>query len=112
MFEESLIKVATALGGFAGLVAIVLMVWFLRAQQSGAQLTSTLVAEIVKSRQESAQIIANNTRAMMEQVQVVKQVCDSLTAHDRQARAIHRDVRYIADTLKIRLQSDEDNHAE
>ena len=112
MLEDSLIKVATALGGFAGLVAIVLMIWFLRAQQAGAQLTNTLVGEIVKSRQESAEIIANNTRAMLEQVQVVKQVCESLTAHDRQAKQIHRDVRYIADTLRIRLQSDEDNHAE
>ena len=111
MLEDSLIKVATALGGFAGLVAIVLMIWFFRAQQAGAQLTQVLVAEIVKARQESADVISNNTKAMLEQGAVVRQVCDSLRAHDQQSQAMHRDVRTIADTLRIRLSSG-DNHAE
>ena len=115
MFEESVIRILTGVGGFGGFIATVLMVWFLRSQHEGSRLTRELVGEVVSSRRESSQVlaevIANNTAAMLKQSAVVQQVCDSLTQHDRQAQLMHRDVRTIADTLRIRLSSG-DNHAE
>ena len=104
--ETSLIQLGGTLGGFAGLCAMVLMVFVLRQQASGERrenarlaadaderktqhiATSTYIGEIVAARRESNTVIEANTRAMTMVHTTVAEMCAQLGAHDDHARDI------------------------
>ena len=105
--EAEIIKIGSALGGFAGLVAMVLMVWFLRLQSASQkaeaerilaerQQMQTLVTEIVAARRESNEVIRSNTKAWTEAALTLKEISDQLTAHDDHARDAADMVRHVA----------------
>lgn len=117
--EQLLLNLGAGLGGFAGLMAMALMVFFLRNQgasvqwesdrrQSDRELVNTLTAEIIAARRESNAVIERNTAALTNTAAISREICDKLTRYDGQAREIHRDVRLIATKLRLRLDEADD----
>jgi len=105
--EAEIIKIGSALGGFAGLVAMVLMVWFLRLQSASQkadaerilaerQQMQTLVTEIVAARRESNEVIRANTKAWTEAAVTLKEISEQFVAHDDHARDAGDMVRHVA----------------
>jgi len=102
--ETKLLELGAALGGFAGLMAMVLMVWFFRqqaamqriadarakadmdARSADRELLKTLLDEIVGARRESNAVIAANSEALTKISQTMREVCGQMDAHDDYVR--------------------------
>jgi len=97
--ETLLLNLGATVGGFSGLVAMVLMIWFLRLQSAiqknmenrsmaDQELLDTLVQEIVSARHESNDIISANTEALTKVAILLAQLSDDLERHNRETTSM------------------------
>jgi len=109
---------ASKLGGFAGLVAAVMMIWVLRQQaamqraveqrlsieaqavarqsEEEARMTRVIFDELVLARRETLPVIQANTKAWTEAVAALQELCAQMAEHDDHARDMELIIRGIA----------------
>ena len=109
---------ASRLGGFAGLVAAVMMIWVLRQQaamqraveqrlsveaqavarqnEEEARMTRVIFDELVLARRETLPVIQANTKAWTEAVAALQELCAQMAEHDDHARDMELIIRGIA----------------
>jgi len=109
---------ASKLGGFAGLVAAVMMIWVLRQQaamqraveqrlsveaqavarqnEEEARMTRMIFDELVLARRETLPVIQANTKAWTEAVAALQELCSQMAEHDNHARDMELIIRGIA----------------
>jgi len=109
---------ASKLGGFAGLVAAVMMIWVLRQQaamqraveqrlsieaqavarqsEEEARMTRMIFDELVLARRETLPVIQANTKAWTEAVAALQELCAQMAEHDDHARDMELIIRGIA----------------
>ena len=109
---------ASRLGGFAGLVAAVMMIWVLRQQaamqraveqrlsveaqavarqsEEEARMTRMIFDELVLARRETLPVIQANTKAWTEAVAALQELCAQMAEHDDHARDMELIIRGIS----------------